>query len=577
LVLKNNKRYVLAALAVSLSFSFAAQAVSPSQVPASARPDTLQRTFGAESLEPTTGTPQTLPSEPKVQNSQPGSQAAGIKFKMTRVVIEGNTVYSYEQLLPLFAKKINTVITVSDLFKIVEDITNFYRNNGYILTRAILPPQHVEDGTVIIRVIEGFIQNVAVIGSPKGAKKLVAAYGKNISSERPLRVQTMENYLLLANEIPGTTVRAVLAPSKSTVGASDLNLATYNKIMTGYFSYDNYGTRYVGPQEDTLSLAANSIFRPGDTTLMTYGTTPKGRELRYFDLNHNTPISSDGLRWIFGGNSSKTRPLYTLRQLQINGDARTYYTSLQYPVYRSQAASVTFNAAFNYFDSQVQTILNALLYRDHTRPVQLGINATTVDSWRGNNLLSFNVKKGLNFLGATSNTSSSATTSRPGGTADFTKLNYQISRLQPLFWRLSAFGVTQGQYTFNPLLSSEQFGFGGSQLGRGYDTAEIIGDRGISGSAEVRMDFFPGQILLQTLELYYYYDAGVVWNIKSNPGVNMKSSATSTGIGARFSLLKYLFGNIMITQPLTKQVAALELIGNGRRPRIFFSITAQYN
>ncbi|HSW71306.1 MAG TPA: ShlB/FhaC/HecB family hemolysin secretion/activation protein, partial [Gammaproteobacteria bacterium] len=177
----------------------------------------------------------------------------------------------------------------------------------------------------------------------------------------------------------------------------------------------------------------------------------------------------------------------------------------------------------------------------------------------------------------TTNTSPTATTSRPGGRGDFTKMNFQASRLQQLFWRLSLFGVLQGQYAFNPLLTSEQFGFGGSQLGRGYDSAEIIGDRGFAGSAEMRMDFFPGKILLQTLELYYFYDAGVIWNIKFNPGIKMKSSATSTGFGARFSMLKYLFGNLMFTQPLTKQVAALEIIGEGRRPRIFFSLTAQFN
>src|SRR5262249_45433375 len=122
-----------------------------------------------------------------------------------------------------------------------------------------------------------------------------------------------------------------------------------------------------------------------------------------------------------------------------------------------------------------------------------------------------------------------------------------------------------------------QFTFGGSQIGRGYDAAEIIGDRGLAGSLELRLDFFPGKLLLETLEVYHFYDAGVIWNIKFNPGVKMKQSATSTGLGARFSLLKYLYGNIMITQPLTKQVAALEIIGEGRRPRIFFSLTTQFS
>lgn len=545
-------------------------------VPATAQPATVGQTFNPQPLEGSPN-PQTLPAQQPTQAPAAPGQAEGIKFKLTRVVLEGNTVFSYPQLEPLFAKKVNTTITVADLFRLVENITNFYRNHGYILSRAILPPQHVENGIVVIRIIEGFIQDVSVIGNPRGSQKLVQAYGRNIAKDRPVRVQTMEYYLLLANEIPGTTARAVLAPSKTTVGASDLSLAAYNKIITGYFSYDNYGTRYIGPQEDTLSLSANSIFRSGDSTQVTYGTTPKGRELRYFDMNMNTPLGSDGLRWIFGGNDSRTRPLFTLAPLEINGDAKTFYTSIQYPVVRTQAASVTLSASFNYFDSQVLTILDALLYRDHLRPIQVGGTATIIDHYGGNNLLNFYFRKGLNFLGATTNTSPTATTSRPGGRGDFTKMTFQASRLQQLFWRFSMFGLVQGQYAFNPLLTSEQFGFGGSQVGRGYDAAEIIGDRGFAGSAEMRMDFFPGKILLQTLELYYYYDAGVIWNIKFNPGVNMKSSATSTGFGARFSLLKYLFGNLMFTQPLTKQVAALEIIGEGRRPRIFFSLTAQFS
>ncbi len=544
-------------------------------VPASAQPGPVGQTFNQQPLEASPN-PQTVPTPPETSTPS-GAEASGIKFKLTRVVLEGNTVFSYSQLEPLFIKKINTVISVADLFQLVEDITNFYRNQGYILTRAILPPQHVENGTVVIRIIEGFIQNVSVIGKPRGAQQLVQAYGRHISEDRPVRVQTMEYYLLLANEIPGTTARAILAPSKNTVGASDLNLATYNSILTGYFSYDNYGTRYIGPQEDTGSISANSIFRSGDSTQITYGTTPKGRELRYFDMNMNTPLGTEGIRWIFGGNDSRTRPLYTLAPLKIDGDAKTFYTSIQYPLVRTQASSVTLDGSFNYFDSQVLTIQNALLYRDHIRPIQVGGSATLADRYRGNNLINFHLRQGLNFLGATTNTSPTATTSRPGGSGNFTKLTLQASRLQQLFWRLSFFGLVQGQYAFNPLLTSEQFGYGGSQLGRGYDAAEIIGDRGFAGSAEMRLDFFPGKILLQTIELYYYYDAGVIWNIKFNPGVKMKSSCTSTGFGARFSLLKYIYGNLMFTQPLTKQVAALEFIGEGRRPRIFFSLTAQFS
>ena len=545
-------------------------------LPSTARPETPPKSINPESMEaPPPG--QGIQNNASTPANAAGKETNAIKFKLLRVVLEGNTVYSYAELEPLWHKKLNTMINVSELFQIAEDITNYYRNHGYILTRAILPPQHVENGLVVVRIIEGFIQNVNVIGEPKGAAYLVGAYGQHIADDRPANVKAMEYYLLLANEIPNTNVRAVLSPSKTTVGASDLNLATYNKPLTGYFSYDNYGTRYVGPQELTGSIQANSIFRSGDLTQFTYGTTPKPLELRYADLSYNTPLGTEGLRWILDGNQSRTRPLFVLQPLQINGLAVTYLTTIQYPVIRTQTSALTLDATFTYFDTQVLTIQDNLLYRDHIRPIQLGGTYTLTDKFRGNNLFTFHLRDGLNFLGATTNTLPTAQTSRPGGSAVFTKFTGQASRLQQLFWRLSFFGVLQGQYTLNPLLASEQFAYGGSQLGRGYDAAELIGDRGLGGSLEMRMDFFPGKILLTTLELYTFYDAGVIWNIKFNPGVKNKSSATSTGLGARFSLLKYVFGNLMITQPLTKHVAALALIGNGRLPRIFFSLTAQYS
>ncbi len=90
---------------------------------------------------------------------------------------------------------------------------------------------------------------------------------------------------------------------------------------------------------------------------------------------------------------------------------------------------------------------------------------------------------------------------------------------------------------------------------------------------ELRADFAPTR-LISGIELYAFYDAGVIWNLKNVAGQKKKQSCTSTGIGTRFNFTKVLSGNVMFAQPLTKQVAALQLIGNGRKPRLFFSLTA---
>jgi len=66
----------------------------------------------------------------------------------------------------------------------------------------------------------------------------------------------------------------------------------------------------------------------------------------------------------------------------------------------------------------------------------------------------------------------------------------------------------QAQYALEPLLATEQFAYGGAQqaLGRAYDPAEIIGDRGMAGSLELRMNLSPEKRFWQAMQLYVFYD-----------------------------------------------------------------------
>jgi len=49
-------------------------------------------------------------------------------------------------------------------------------------------------------------------------------------------------------------------------GAADLTLVTENRLLTGYMSYDNYGTLYIGPQQMTANLGLKLLISSGDST-----------------------------------------------------------------------------------------------------------------------------------------------------------------------------------------------------------------------------------------------------------------------------------------------------------------------
>lgn len=557
-------------------------------LPGAALPEQVGKALTPRAAPPTTALPPVVAPEKKAPSALM-EQAKKIKFTLNRIVLEGNHVYSEKDLLPLYQRQLHKVITVADLFQIVQSITNYYRNNGYILSRAILPPQHVKNGIVHVRIIEGYIGKVDVTGNnPRGASCQVLEFGKKIKACPPLEISRMERYLLLANDLPGTSVRAVLSPSKKQTGAADLTLVTQQSAVGGYLSYDNYGTRYIGPQQMSANLKLNSLIASGDMAQATITKTPKGGELTFTDVNYNMPWGAEGTRWLLGGQRTQTHPLFVLQPLEIDGVTNNYYTTVQYPWIRSRAKNLNVRVGFNYLDSHVTTIPNATnLYTDHLRNLDLGGTYNFADSWYGANLISADLRQGLPIWGYTNSTNpATAKTSHPGGRGDYTKLLVQLSRLQAIKGPWSLYGVLDGQWAFNPLLASEQFTFGGSQLGRGYDVAELIGDRGASASLELRYDLGIGRFLLQGLQLYTFYDAGEIWNIQNIAGTLRKVSATSAGLGTRFFFTKYVSGNLMWAQPLTKPVAALQAEnqvtvggitqnrGNGNAPRVFFSVVA---
>ena len=127
-------------------------------------------------------------------------------------------------------------------------------------------------------------------------------------------------------------------------------------------------------------------------------------------------------------------------------------------------------------------------------------------------------------------------------------------------------------YELNPLLSGEQFAFGGNLLGRAYEPSEILGDKGLAGSLELRYDWDIQRLKLSRVQWFGFYDAGATWYRKDITDRPNKSSATSKGFGTRLYFNKYLSGNLTFAKSLTNKIASEGITRNGKAPRVLFSI-----
>ena len=84
-----------------------------------------------------------------------------IRFILKKIEVKGSTVYSQSAFKRWQQRFIDKKVSLALIYRFAEKITTKYRNDGYLLSRAIVVPQKIKDGVVTIKVIEGYINNVS--------------------------------------------------------------------------------------------------------------------------------------------------------------------------------------------------------------------------------------------------------------------------------------------------------------------------------------------------------------------------------------------------------------------------------
>lgn len=514
--------------------------------------------------------PEVLP-ETEIRRPEDAAARADTRplFSLVAVEVEGATVYSAADLAPLYREFLSREVSYRDIGEIAQRITARYRADGYVLSRAVVPVQRIEAGIVRIQVIEGFIDGLRMEGETQGSSELLWRYLMKIRNSRPLRAADLERYLLLANDLPGITARALLTPSASVPGASDLVLRVSQSRVEGFASLDNRGTRYVGPYQLQVGAGLNTV---QSRTRIRGITASQGAELRYAELAHDEHFGDEGTALAFALRRTLSEPGYTLKPFEFRSDSTSSDIVLSHPLLRSRRENLRLTGTFSYRDSDAQ-ILGTALSSDRLGVLRVGGTWDFVDRWVGINQFGIELSRGLHILGATE--TGSRLLSRSNGHSDFSKMTFQAQRLQRLAQSWSLLGGVNGQVAGSPLLVSEEYSVGGSDYGRAYDPSELTGDGGLSLKLELRRALALPSALINAGQLYGFYDAGKVRNRAPVAGERRAASLASAGFGTRFDLRDGFAASLEIAFPLTRKVAAMGDSGSG--PRVFFSLSRTFS
>ena len=392
---------------------------------------------------------------------------------------------------------------VPELQQQVEKVTALLKEKGFFLARAYLPKQDVTEGTIEIAIIQARSDGEVSISRTAGVRvrdeQLKAVAAKAIKPGQGIRENDLERVLLLMNDIPGVTARAVLAPgvtpgtTRVTINVSESNL------FTGATWVDNYGNRYTGAWRGNALLSVNDPIHIGDQFNFMLSAA-KG--LAQGRASYNAPIGSRGLR----GNIAYSKMRYTLGEelagLQGKGTADTINAGLNYPIVRTRLFNLNLNAGYEHkdlkdeaygFNIRSKRISDATAgitgdYSD--RILGGGYTTWTASITAGSldlsgNSSDFNADQGRIVYDSSGNY---IQVPAPKTDGSYTRFNLSASRLQRLASQLTLYASYFGQLASKNLDSGEKFNLGGPYGVRAYPVGEGSGDEGNLFSAELRED-----------------------------------------------------------------------------------------
>lgn len=453
------------------------------------------------------------PPPPAPPESSPSAPSVLIRD----IQVLGSTVFSDDRLNAITQPYEGQQLTLEDLQKVADAITQLYLNEGYITSRAILVDQEIRDGVVRIQVVEGSLEEIQI----EGTQRLNPGYVRRrirLGAGVPLNPSKLEDQLRLLKLNPlFDNVEASLRPG-SGIGQSILVVrVTEAKAFGSQLSVDNYSPPSVGAEQFGIGLQHINLTGMGDVLAAKFDRSFTGGS-NTFDLLYQVPLNAmEGtlrLRTVINRNEITQQPF---KVFNIEGESELYELNFRQPLVRTPREEFALVFGFDHQDGR--TFLDGEGFGFGQGPSRNGITRTSVFRFGQDYIkrdpggawaLRSQFSLGTGLLDATVN-------SHPTPDSRFMSWLGQVQRVQLL--GQDHLLIMQGdlQLTTDPLLPSQQFIIGGAQSLRGYRQNVRAGDNGFKFSIEDRITLQRNATGASILQLAPFLDLGTVWNHSNNP------------------------------------------------------------
>jgi hemolysin activation/secretion protein len=444
--------------------------------------------------------------------------------------IVGSTVFSQQELQAVTAPFIDRPLSFADLFQARSAITKLYTDSGYMNSGAYIPPQELQNGTVIIQIVEGELETINVTGT----KRLNPDYIRRrieLAGSKPVKIDSLLEALQMLRLDP--LIENVSAELSAGVrpGTSILDVQIQEAdAFTVFTQVDNQGPPSVGTNQISAGLSHGNLFGFGDRFDFNY-THTEGRN--NFDATYAIPVNARNGKLIFalGTNFNEVieEPFNTL---DIQSNSRYYELDFRQPLLLKPTQELAIGISFSRQESETSLLDTPFpLSRGADEDGNTKISAVRFwQEWVTRNeqqviALRSQFSVGLELFDATLN-------------QDAPDSSFFVWRGQAQWIRQfdeDFLFILRGDIQLAPqaLVPLEQFQLADANTVIGYPQNVAVGDNGFFAAAELRIPIMRIRRIDGVIQLTPFFNIGTVWN--SDELKIEYSTLPAIGLGLNFT------------------------------------------
>lgn len=406
-----------------------------------------------------------------------------ICFPVDKIQFVGATQLTSKTQTQLTSPYLKHCLTLGEIHKLTKHVTNYYIEQGFITSQAIIPEQDLSSHHLALQMIEGKIETIEIDNSPERLVHQTFPYQQG----KILNLRDIEQGLEQLNR---------LSSAKYTIDIQPGSQNSYSRIIihqqgkkwpiTGQLNFDNSGMKATGTQLITGGLTVDSPLGFGEQWSASANTDMDGsasHHSRYIVANVNVPYGYWSYRYQLYRNNT-LQPFYTLdQQYRYEGKNTNQQFDISRLIYRDGKQRLTLQGSLKHKNARTQLASQTL-----------SISSPTLTSLSFTPQYSTTLGQGYFTLNPAAEWGISAFGASPDTLAkDSPRSHYRKFSLSSSYQYFFANGMTYltsfyGQYSPDNLYGIERISIGGQYSVRGYHEHSLSGNRGGYWRNEINKD-----------------------------------------------------------------------------------------